>query len=91
MSSSSRAAPTLRNIRWPLALTRLCMVAESAWLPNWAFSVDRRLSDKIKKDIQSALLLLKPNHPVMKALKIESFRSAADSDYQPVRLAAGLE
>ena len=67
------------------------ILSESAWLPNWAFSVDKRLPEEIKKDLQSALLLLKPNHPVMKALKIDSFRMAADSDYQPVRLAAGME
>jgi phosphonate transport system substrate-binding protein len=67
------------------------VLSESAWLPNWAFSVDRRLPEKIKKEIQTALLLLKSNHPVMKALKIDNFRLAVDSDYQPVRLAAGLE
>jgi phosphonate transport system substrate-binding protein len=67
------------------------VLSKSAWLPNWAFSVDRRLPGEIKKDIQAALLLLKPDHPVMKALKIDHFRLAADSDYQPVRLAAGLD
>lgn len=67
------------------------VLGEAAWLPNWAFSVNRSLSEKMKKDIQSALLLLKPNHPVMKALKIDSFRTAEDVDYDPVRLAAGLK
>jgi phosphonate transport system substrate-binding protein len=69
----------------------IMVVSETAWLPNWAFSVDRHLPDKLKKEIRSALLLLKPNHPVMKALKIDYFQSAADSDYQPIRLAAGLD
>jgi phosphonate transport system substrate-binding protein len=67
------------------------VVDESAWLPNWAFSVNRSLSEKTKKDIQAALLLLKPNHPVMQALKIDYFRAAEDVDYDPVRLAAGLK
>jgi phosphonate transport system substrate-binding protein len=70
---------------------QLTVVGESAWLPNWAFSVDRRLPDQLKKEIRSALLLLEANHPVMKALKIDQFQQAVDSDYQPVRLAAGIE
>jgi phosphonate transport system substrate-binding protein len=70
---------------------QLTVVGESAWLPNWAFSVDRRLPDKLKKEIRSALLQLKPDHPVMKALKIDQFQPAVDSDYQPVRLATGLQ
>jgi phosphonate transport system substrate-binding protein len=70
---------------------QLMVVGESAWLPNWAFSVDRHLSDALKKEIRSALLQLKPDHPVMKALKIDKFQLAVDSDYQPVRLAAGLQ
>jgi phosphonate transport system substrate-binding protein len=70
---------------------QLTVVGESAWLPNWAFSVDRRLPDKLKREIRSALLLLKPDHPVMEALMIDQFQPAVDSDYQPVRLAAGLE
>jgi phosphonate transport system substrate-binding protein len=70
---------------------QLMVVGESAWLPNWAFSVDRRLPDQLKKEIRSALLQLEANHPVMKALKIDQFQPAVDSDYQPVRLAAGIE
>jgi phosphonate transport system substrate-binding protein len=70
---------------------QLTVLGESAWLPNWAFSVDRRLPDQLKKEIRSALLLLEADHPVMKALKIDQFQAAVDSDYQPVRLAAGLQ
>lgn len=74
-----------------ISASQLTVVGESAWLPNWAFSVDRRLPDHLKREIRSALLLLKPNHPVMQALKIDQFQPAVDSDYQPVRLAAGLQ
>jgi len=64
------------------------VVSDCAWLPNWAFSVDRALPAKMKKEIQAALLDLTPDHPVMQALKIERFRSAADQDYDPVRQAS---
>lgn len=66
------------------------VVAASAWLPNWAFSVDRALPDTLKRDIQAALLELKPGHPVIKALKIDRFRPAGDSDYDVVRRASGM-
>lgn len=74
-----------------ISASQIKVVSESAWLPNWAFSVKRTLPEKLKKDIQAAVLELKPNHPVMKALKIESFRMAADDDYETVRRAAGAK
>lgn len=64
------------------------VVSDCAWLPNWAFSVNRALPAAMKKTIQTALLDLTPEHPVMQALKIERFRSAADQDYDTVRRAS---
>ena len=72
-----------------ISAAQITVMSECAWLPNWAFSVERALPAKLKGDIQAALLDLKPNHPVMKALKIESFRSATDGDYDTVRRASG--
>jgi phosphonate transport system substrate-binding protein len=67
------------------------VVRECAWLPNWAFSVKRTLPVKLKNDIQAALLILKAGHPVMKALKIDSFRRASDTDYDTIRKASGTK
>ena len=81
----------LRRADSYISPAQIKVLGETAWLPNWAFSVSRSLPEKIKKDVQAALLLLKPNHPVMQALKIDNFRTAEDVDYDPVRLAAGLK
>jgi phosphonate transport system substrate-binding protein len=72
-----------------ISAAQIKVVSECAWLPNWAFSVNRAMPTKTKKEIQAALLDLKPDHPVMKALKIDSFRSAGDGDYDPIRRASG--
>jgi len=72
-----------------ISAAQIKVVGECAWLPNWAFSVNRDMPDKTKKDIQAALLALQPDHPVMKALKIETFRQAGDGDYDPIRRASG--
>jgi phosphonate transport system substrate-binding protein len=74
-----------------ISAAQIEVVSECAWLPNWAFSVNRTLPAATKKAIQTALLELKPDHPVMKALKIESFRPAGDGDYDPVRRASGAK
>ena len=72
-----------------IAASQIRILSATAWLPNWAFSVKRSLSAELKRDIQTAILNLKPNDPVMKALKIESFISATDLDYNVVRQASG--
>ena len=73
-----------------IATSQIKVVSKCAWLPNWAFSVKKTLPGQFKKDIQTALLNLESNHNVMKTLKINSFRSAVDEDYDTVRQAAGL-
>ena len=74
-----------------ISAPQIKVMMECAWLPNWAFSVKRTLPVKLKNDIQAALLNLKPNNPVIKALKIDSFRRAADTDYDTIRQASGTK
>ena len=74
-----------------ISAAQIKVIGECAWLPNWAFSVNKTMPAKTKKEIQTALLALKPNHPVLKALKIDSFRLAVDWDYDPVRRASGAK
>jgi len=52
------------------------IINRSAWLPNWALSAKRSLSEEKKKAIKKALIDLNNNNPVIKALKIKSFRAA---------------
>ncbi|MBA2883186.1 phosphonate transport system substrate-binding protein [Desulfosalsimonas propionicica] len=73
-----------------LPTAQIKVVAVNAWLPNWAFSVDKSLPEDLKCDIQAALLELDPAHPVIKALKIDRFRPARDSEYDEVRRASGM-
>ncbi|GBE12024.1 ABC transporter, phosphonate, periplasmic substrate-binding protein [bacterium BMS3Bbin14] len=70
--------------------SQIVVINRSAWLPNWALSVSRSFSKKQKEAIQKVLLSLKKDGPVLKALKIDSFKLATDSDYNSVRKAAGM-
>jgi len=58
---------------------------ETAWLPNWALSVDRNLPDDIKNSIQKSVLKLPRNSKVLKAMGLISFMEAKDSDYDIMR------
>lgn len=70
--------------------SKIKVINRSAWLPNWALSVKRTFSAKQKMAIQKALVKLKGNDPVLKALKIKGLRAAMDKEYDPVRQAAGM-
>jgi phosphonate transport system substrate-binding protein len=56
-------------------------IEETAWLPNWALSVNRNLPVDVQQNILNALLSLKGGDPVLKALSISHFKQASDSDY----------
>ena len=58
---------------------------ETAWLPNWALSVDRKLPDEIKTIIQKSVLKLPRNSDVLKAMGLISFIKAKDADYDIMR------
>jgi phosphonate transport system substrate-binding protein len=61
------------------------VVAPCAWLPNWALSVDRRLSSERKAAIQKAVVSLPKESPALKAMEISGFKIAKDSQYDVVR------
>lgn len=71
----------------PSAIT---VIKRTAWLPNWALSVKRSLPKQFKNLMRQKLSKLQKGHPVLKALKVDSLRPADDSEYNPVRQAAGL-
>jgi phosphonate transport system substrate-binding protein len=66
------------------------VLARTAWLPNWALSVRRSIADEDKDKIIKAIHALPKDSPVLKALHIKAFRPAGDSEYDPVRKAAGI-
>lgn len=70
--------------------SQIDVLNRSAWLPNWALSVNRSLPQERKDAIQNSLLSLEKGNPVLKALSIDSFRRATDQDYNFVRKAAGI-
>ena len=65
----------------------IAVIAETAWLPNWAFSVDRSMPAAQKQSIKKALLELKKDSAAMKAMGLDGFNAAADSDYDVMRKA----
>jgi phosphonate transport system substrate-binding protein len=62
---------------------------ETEWVPAWAFSVDNKVPEDIKAKIAAAVLKLPPGSPVLKALEIDQFVPAKDSDYDSIRRALG--
>jgi len=60
-------------------------IKETAWLPNWAFSVSRNMPQQVKDAIQAAILKLPRDSRVLQAMGLTSFVTAADSDYNVMR------
>ncbi len=60
-------------------------IAETAWLPNWAFSVDRYMAQEHKEAILAALLKLSSDGRVLQAMGLTGFKAATDSDYDVMR------
>ena len=66
------------------------VIKRTAWLPNWALSVNRDMSDEAKKIVKQTVLGLTKEDKALQALKIDGFIPAKDSDYDVMRKAAGL-
>jgi phosphonate transport system substrate-binding protein len=66
------------------------VMASTAWLPNWPLSVNRKMPASDREKIVKALDELTSDSPVLKTLKIKGIRPAKDSEYDTVRIAAGL-
>ncbi len=56
-------------------------VAETAWLPNWSISVKRDLPPEVRQKLVQAILSLKADDPILKAIGIAGFAKASDDDY----------
>lgn len=61
------------------------IVTETAWLPNWAFSVDKDMDAELQMKLRAAVTELSPDHPVLQAMGLKGFRPAEDSDYDVMR------
>jgi len=61
------------------------VLAQTAWLPNWAFSVNRRLPDKQKTALRVSLLALGKESKELKPMGLSGFKAATDSDYDIIR------
>lgn len=59
----------------------IAKIVETEWLPNWALSVKRDMPPETRQKLQTALLALKEDSPVTKAMGINRFRQASDNDY----------
>lgn len=60
-------------------------VVETAWLPNWAFSVSKQMPVELKDAIKTAILKLPPESSVMKAMGLTAFKASTDLDYDVMR------
>jgi phosphonate transport system substrate-binding protein len=80
----------LRKVDTYVPPSQIRVIKRTAWLPNWALSVDRSLPDETKMRIKETVLGLTKGDKVLQALKIDSFIPAKDTDYDVMRKAAGL-
>jgi phosphonate transport system substrate-binding protein len=62
----------------------------TAWLPNWALSLNKNMPSGDKQKIIKAIQELQSNPSVLNTLKVKGFRMAKDNEYDVVRKAAGL-
>lgn len=60
-------------------------IAETEWLPNWAFSVDRKMPSELKAALQQAVVSLSADDAVMKAIGMTGFEKTDDSAYDALR------
>lgn len=61
------------------------VVATCEWLPNWALSVNRNLPKAKKVAIRTALMSLRQNSSVLKAMGVIKFKPATDHEYDVIR------
>jgi phosphonate transport system substrate-binding protein len=60
-------------------------ITETAWLPNWALSINRNIDPSLKEKVRQTVLNLQENGPVLQALGLRGFRKANDSEYDVMR------
>jgi phosphonate transport system substrate-binding protein len=60
-------------------------IVETAWLPNWALSVDRELEPALRDKVRQAVLDLQEGGTEMQALGLKGFRAAGDDEYDVMR------
>lgn len=70
--------------------SQIKVIKKTAFLPEWAISVNKKLPQETKAAIAKALIGLKAEDPVLKALKIDAIVFAQDRDFDPMRQATGL-
>jgi phosphonate transport system substrate-binding protein len=60
-------------------------VSNTAWLPNWAFSVNRSLPEGLRESVRKAILNIQSDGKIISALNLKGFTAATDSDYDTIR------
>lgn len=80
----------LKTVEKFVPASQLRIVMKTAWIPQWALSVNRSMPADQVELIRQAINKLTPGHPVLTALKVEALKSAQDSDYDAVRAALNL-
>ncbi|MBX2878850.1 MAG: phosphate/phosphite/phosphonate ABC transporter substrate-binding protein [Granulosicoccus sp.] len=79
----------LINVKKFIPSNQLKILLKTAWIPQWALSVNRTMPEDHVVLIKQALERLPADHTVLKALKVEDLVPASDSEYDSVRSAMG--
>jgi len=60
-------------------------IVQTAWLPNWAVTIDRELEPALRDRIRQAVLDLQEGGTELKALGLKGFRAVGDGEYDVMR------
>lgn len=74
-----------------LPLNSIKVIASTARIPGWAFSVKRSLPEMVKARISQVILELDTYDPTLKAMQLQNLVAATDSDYDVVRQALEIK
>jgi len=77
----------LQSVQDYIPSQSLAVLATTEWIPQWTLSVSRKMPAEHRAAIEKAILQLQTDHPVLTALKIDSFQAASDADYESLRKA----
>ena len=76
---------SIKQVSKFIPIEKIRILKATAWLPNWALSVNSNLPAAIKTEIADAIVDLRVDSPVAKSFKINGFQPADDFSYDPIR------
>jgi phosphate/phosphite/phosphonate ABC transporter binding protein len=65
--------------------SKIKVLVETSWLPNWIFAAHKSVSPEVAQRIQSALIKLAPDHQVLKLADLDGFEKPNETEIADLR------